>query len=57
MQRLQDYAQKNNMSTDQLFEFMKDWGKVSDESSHGGAFTAKEKYGMLKDEQDVSNRE
>lgn len=58
MKRLKEFAQANKMDVNDLFEKLKNGGKLTEnEAKYGGLFTDKEKFGMNKTDADVRSRE
>lgn len=56
-QRIEKTAASSNMKSEDLLEQMKQWANVSENSTLGGKFTDKERFGQLKSEQEIPNRQ
>ena len=58
IKRLKQFAEANNMDPIELFEKLKNTGKLTDDSAvYGGLFTEKERFGLNKTEADVRSRD
>ena len=56
-QRLKKFAENNNISSEELFDQMKDFANISENNLSGGKFTSKDTLGLLKTDKDVEGRQ